>query len=467
VRRPDAATWLAGAVFVGALVSRSVWLRDAFFHPDASTVLWMALDAVRDPQLPDHGLISSNHVFQPPGLVWATMPLVALGDGRPEVVIVGFALLNAAAAALLVATVGRLWGLVYAAVLGSFLVVGPDAFFSAWVWHPSLYTAAVALLLTAGIRLRAGSVWWAALLVAVPGLYTLVHYSGFVLFGPALVLLVLSRRWWTSVLAPLAIGTVAVLCAWVPFLSFESDRGYVDLETVAGASDVSSSLGTKLEERVDDLVLAVTHLAQIPEDGPAVELDTARLLVVLWPLVLAAVAIAVLRRRWRDPGFAYPAAVLGSGMATQVALAQGDRADILFLWLVPCYALAAWGVVQLVELGQSLVPRAAVAPAVAGAAVALVVWIGIGDLSTSIDAMPPEHGLSEKWRVARSDAPVVYAAAGNPRVSENRYYLPCDPPYDWGSEVWYLREVLDSGTGLEEAVAGGAFRAREGLPCER
>ena len=115
------------------------------------------------------GLVSSCDVFQPPGLVWVTLPFVALGGGRPEVVIVGFGLLNAVAIAFLVATVARFWGLIYAAVLGSFLVVGPDAFVSALVWHPSLYTGAMALMLTAGIRLRRGSAWWAAVLVVVPG----------------------------------------------------------------------------------------------------------------------------------------------------------------------------------------------------------------------------------------------------------------------------------------------------------
>ena len=177
--RPTAlSTWLTGAVFFCAFVSRAAWYHRAPMHPDETTVLWMALDAVRDLHLPDHGLISSLHVFQPPGLVWVTLPFVALGGGRPEVVIVGFALLNAAAIAFLVATVARRWGLLYGSALGAFLVVGPDAFYSAWVWHPSLYTAAVALMLAAGIRLRDGSRWWASVLVAIPGLYGLVHYSG-------------------------------------------------------------------------------------------------------------------------------------------------------------------------------------------------------------------------------------------------------------------------------------------------
>ena len=89
--------WVTGAVLVGAFLSRSVWVSHATFHPDESTVLWMGLDAVRDARIPDHGLISTYHVYQPPGLVWLSMPFVAIGGGRPELVIVGFAMLNAAA----------------------------------------------------------------------------------------------------------------------------------------------------------------------------------------------------------------------------------------------------------------------------------------------------------------------------------------------------------------------------------
>src|SRR5262249_44212462 len=124
LRRPTTATWIVLAVFVGAFLSRAAWFYRAPFTPDASTVLWMALDAVRHPTLPDHGLVSSYHVFQPPGLVWLTMPAVALGHGHPAVVIIAFALLNAAAIALLIATVARYHGLVYGTALGAFLVVG-------------------------------------------------------------------------------------------------------------------------------------------------------------------------------------------------------------------------------------------------------------------------------------------------------------------------------------------------------
>jgi len=99
-----------------SLLSRTVWLSHAYFHPDESTVLWMALDAVRHPSLPDHGLVSSYQAFQPPGLVWVTGAVRSACDGRPDVVIVGFGLLNATAIAFLALTVARSWSLVQAAV---------------------------------------------------------------------------------------------------------------------------------------------------------------------------------------------------------------------------------------------------------------------------------------------------------------------------------------------------------------
>jgi 4-amino-4-deoxy-L-arabinose transferase-like glycosyltransferase len=458
VRRWALSTWITGAAFLGAFLSRSVWLPHAQFHPDESTVLWMALDAVRHAQIPDHGLVSSYNAYQPPGLVWVTMPFVALGGGRPEIVIVAFALVNAAAIAFLVATVARFWGLVYALALGSFLVVGPDAFYSALVWHPSLYTGAIALILTAGVRLRHGSAWWAVLLAAVPGLYALIHYSGLVLFGPALALLVLSRRRWASLILPVLSGTVLAACAWGPFLSFEADRKWVDLKTIAGVADNAGTSGATLDERYSALGFALSHLGQSVH-------GSVLLTPVIWGMVLVAFLIAVTRRRWRDPGFALPAAVLASGVAAQVAANQGERTDVLMLWLVPLYALAAWAVVQTIALTHLAVAGHAAAPTVAGVVAVLVVAIGSIDLARAIGGTPGNQTLSEKWRAARADAPVRYDAGVHPALSANTFYLPCDPPYDWGSEIWYLEEVLHPGSGLRAAVKGGAFRWRQGQTC--
>ncbi|HEY7178115.1 MAG TPA: hypothetical protein VH305_02980 [Gaiella sp.] len=445
---------MSGAVLVGAFLSRSVWVSDASFHPDESTVLWMALDAVRDVRIPDHGLISTYHVYQPPGLVWATMPFVAIGGGRPEPVIVGFAMLNAAAITLLVATYARVCGLLCAAVLGTFLVVGPDAFYSAAVWHPSLYTAATCLVLAAGFRLRTGSRWWAGVLVVVPGLYALIHYSGVVLAAPALALLVLSRREWRQLVTPVVFAGGPVVLAWMPFLSFQVDRHWVDLKTVLDAGDTGGSLGHKLDERLSGLGFAVTHLGQSVHNPVG-------LTWVLWPLVVLAVVIAVARRQWRDPGFLLPAMVVVTGVLTQVAFDQGERQDVLMLWLVPLYALAAWATAQVADLLEDLPRRVAAATAVA----VLVAVVGGVDLVRAIRDTPESQRLGEVWREARSGAPVTYLAGAAPDASANTDYLPCDPPYDWGSQVWYLREVLRPGRGLRDAAEAGAFRWRAGPPC--
>ena len=354
LRRPTPAAWIAGAVFLGALVARSVWLPDAFFHPDESTLLWMALDAVRDPQIPDHGLISSYHVSQPPGLVWMTMPWVALGGGRPELVIVGFALLNARRSRCWLPPLPASGGSSTRSCWAPFSLSARTRFWSTWVWHVSLYTAAVALLMAAGVRLRQGSAWWALALVAAPGLYSLIHYSGFVLFAPALVLLLWSRRTLRSLAAPVLSGVVLIALAWGPFLSFQVDREWVDVRKLTEATGTSSSVRSAVDDRVNALDYAVSHLGQSYRDSEAFPVHLTRLLVAL---VVIAFLVALIRRRWRDPGFAVPAAVLAAGLAAQVALGQGERADVLMLWHVPLYALAAWAVVQLIEVARFAVAR--------------------------------------------------------------------------------------------------------------
>ena len=460
VRRPALLTYLTGAVFLGAFLTRAAWFYRAPFHPDESTILWMALDALRDPSVPDHGLVSSFHVFQPPGLVWVTLPFVALGGGRPEFVIVAFALLNASAIALLVATVARSWGFFHAAALGTFLLVGPDAFYSAHVWHPSLYTAALCLMLTAGIRLKEGSSWWAATLVAIPGLYALIHYSGFILIAPAAVLLLLARKPLPSLLPPAITGAFLAVCAWIPFLVFENGRDWVDLRTLSDAADDSSTLRGKFGARLDSIWFAATHL------GESVY-GAVQLTALIVATVLFALLVAVVLRRWRDPGFALPAAMLASGLGAQVAVDQGERTDVLMLWHVPLYALAAWGLVQAVGLTRALFARRVVPAIVAAGLVSLVLAMGSSDLANSIRAVPYEDRLNAKWRAARAGTPVVYEAGLYPVRSVNRYYLPCDPPYDWGSEIWYLRDVLTPGAGRGAALIGGAFRGRAPPPCGR
>lgn len=268
----------------------------------------------------------------------------------------------------------------------------------------------------------------------------------------------MSRRRWESLARPLLSGMALTACAWVPFLLFERGRDWIDLRTVAGAADDTSTLRGTVQERVEDTLFSVTHLGWSLHDA-------ALLTPLITVLGIAAVVIAALRGRWRDPGFALPAAMLVSGVATQVATGQGERSDVLMVWLVPVYALAAWGVSQAVDLVRSHhAPRATGAMLVT-VVVGAVIVVGTADLVDSIRTTPQSSRLSEKWRAARAGGPVEYDAATNPENSANRFYLPCDPPYDWGSEIWYLMEVLDRGAGVRAAVESGAYRSRSGRPC--
>jgi hypothetical protein len=95
--------------------------------------------------------------------------------------------------------------------------------------------------------------------------------------------------------------------------------------------------------------------------------------------------------------------VLASGLLTQVALDQGTREDVLLVWLVPLYALAAWGVVQVVELVRQAVDRPLAATSVAVLLVTLVAAIGSVDLAKSVRLVPYDRG----W--ARSGASRVPA----------------------------------------------------------
>jgi hypothetical protein len=153
--------------------------------------------------------------------------------------------------------------------------------------------------------------------------------------------------------------------------------------------------------------------------------------------------------------------VVVTGVLMQVAFDQGERQDVLMLWLVPLYALAAWAVSQV----ASLVADGPRRVAGVSAAALLIAAVGGVDLVRAVRATPESQRLDEAWHEARSGAPVAYPAGVGPDASANTFYLPCDPPYDWGSQIWYLREVLRPGTGLRDAAAAGAFRWRAGPPC--
>ena len=84
------------------------------------------------------------------------------------------------------------------------------------------------------------------MVVAIPGLYALIHYSGLVLFGPALVLLLLSRRRLAELAVPAVAGAAFTLLAWVPFLLFENRRRWADFSTIAHSNDAQLSFFGRL-----------------------------------------------------------------------------------------------------------------------------------------------------------------------------------------------------------------------------
>ncbi len=403
----------------------------------------MALNAVRHPSVPDYGLVSSFHAFQPPGLVWVVMPFVALGGGRPEFVIVAFGLLNASAFAFFIATALRAWGFRVAAVTAVFLVVGPDAFNSAILWHISLYTGAMALLLAAGIRLRSGSRWWALVITAIPGLYALIHYSGFVLYGSSALLLLISRRKFADLWVPVAAAFALTLVAWEPFLSFEMQRHWSDFTTIWHGANTDHTLRQFIAQRYHGTWFALTHLGESIR-GPVL------LTPVITLLALGALIVACVRRTAVAPVLV-PTAVVAGGLAIQVATGMGHRTDVLMLWLLPLYVLAGW------LLGQ--VRWTAV---VAVAAVAILVLGSIG-LERTVNSTPTALTLSSRWAAARTKAVVYY---DNTSVI-NALYLPCDPPWSRGAETWYLEEVIHPGDGIKAALAANAFSARRGTCADR
>ena len=137
--------------------------------------------------------------------------------------------------------------------------------------------------------------------------------------------------------------------------------------------------------------------------------------------------------------------VIASGLLIQALANMGHRTDVLMLWLLPLYALAGWLVGQL--RSQVLV---------AGAIVVILVVGGL-DLRHAVRQVKGSQQLSREWIEAESGK-VQYKV---PAVGDQ--YLPCDPPYTWGSEVWYLQEIMHRGKGIASAWAAGAFPGR--APC--
>ena len=432
-------TLLGFAAFFAALLSRTVWLPYAPLTPDPATTLWMALDGVRNGILPDHGLVSSYHAFQPPGLVWLSMPFVALGGGRPELTMIVFGAINAGSIALLVVTIARRWGNRIAVPAAAFFAVGPDVYMSPMVWHPSLFTAAACLVLTSGIRLRLGSIWWALPLAATPGMYGLIHYSGLALYGPSLALMVTARRRAPKLLLPLFLAAGVTALGWLPFFAFESSRDWVDISTILNSADQQPGLVGKVMDRSRGAIKAVLHLGQGWHGA-----------VFLTPVLVGLPVLALVvcwRRRRIDEPVAVAALLIASGIATQVVANMGARYDVLLLWLPGLYLLASWFIAQLPNRTVPLV-------------LSVVVGLGVSSLVRAVNSTPESQTLSAVWATVDASPSQTYQDL----YSLNSIYLPCDPPYTWGVESWYLREARNSGAGTRAAVRAGAFRDRS-APC--
>jgi hypothetical protein len=336
---------------------------------------------------------------------------------------------------LLVVTVARRWGYPMAIIAAVFFVVGPDVVMSPMIWHPSLYTAATCLVLTAGIRIRDGSAWWALPLALVPGLYALIHYSGLVLYGPTLALLLLSRRRPRDLVTPVLVAAAATLLAWVPFLRFELDRDWVDLRQILHASDQATGLH-KITGRGRGGIEAMLHLGQGWHG-----------VVLLTPLLVGLPVLAILLMAWRrrlEEAVVLPAAVVMSGLAVQVLANMGSRFDVLLLWLPALVLLSAWVVTQ--------IPWRAAAPI----GTALVLVLGATSLVRAIGDTPHDQTLSAVSAQADRRPSLTYQDL----FTLNGVYLPCDPPYTWGSETWYLEEADHAGAGVAAAGHAGAFRDR-------
>ena len=194
---------------------------------------------------------------------------------------------------------------------------------------------------------------------------------------------------------------------------------------VAGAADDSSTLWGKLEDRVSALRFASSNLGE-SIDGPIPSTTLIQAMVVF------ALIFALVGGRWRQSGFALPAAMLVSGLVVQAVLDQGYRRDVLTIWDVPLYALAAWTLVQAVGLTRKALVNRPAGTIVGVGVIALVLAVGTVDRMDAIDTVAPNERLGATWRAARSGEPVEYNAAIHPRRWANRHYLPCDPPYGWG-----------------------------------
>lgn len=419
----DRVVWTG--VFASALLARVAWLWQwAPFSADPGTSLWMALDAVRGRHIPDHGLVSSLHVFQPPGLVWVIMPWSWLGSGEPRVVMVGLGVMNAVAIACLGLLVFHRLGGRIALAFASIAVCGPDAFNSALIWHPSLFAAAACVLTIAGVRCREGSRVWTAIMLLVPSTYGLIHYSGLAMFAPAGAILLLERRRWRAFVGPGLVAALVSVVLWLPFLRFEYNRHWVDLRAVSSArAGGSRGLGFAVGQGLHGWVPL-----------------TPVLLVTVGLVLIAAIIGKV-----DDPMLLGVVSIWAAGVLYQELTGTGYRHDVFMLWLIPEYLIAAY------LIGQPYVPRRLFV-----AVIVTNVSLGTVGLMRYVTEQPK----AERLRSAESQFHTGASLAFDDLFGLGRYYLPCDPPYSLSTGTWYLLERRQAGAGRSAAEAAGAFRAR-------
>ena len=337
--------------------------------------------------------------------------------------------------------------------MSAFFVVGPDAAMSTWIWHPSLFSGAISLLIAAGIRLRSGSRWWASVVVVIPWAVRTAPLLGVRAIwirsrpvGP-------SRCRWSDLAVPVLTGLAVALVAWIPFLLFENRRGWSDFRTIANATDAHRSVFGKLLERLHEIPFVLVHLGRGLHSR-----------VHLTPLILAGALGALwfaVRRRSTDAAVMVPVVVLaggGRGRGRDERRWADGRPHALAASALPCCAA-----------GQSPVaaPRRERACA----------------RTVPRDSPAVDHGRRDCRRARRRRARSApghhrHASREHTRVSTEcrtattrrsttwratpTLDLPCDPPYDWGSETWYLEERAHPGTGIRAATRGRAFAVRHG-----
>jgi hypothetical protein len=427
---------IAILAFAGSLAVRLVRLPDTHFARDQAVALWMALDAVRQGSLPDHGLVASYLAFEPPGLQWLMMPAVLVGGGQPVAVMTWFALLASAGVSVLVWTVARYYGTRLALILGALLATNPaDALAPALLWHVSLYVPAVSLMLAAATHLAlGGSARWALVLGAVPFFYSLIHYVG-LLLAPIAVLLVPHSRW-RVISRPLACGALVGLFAWLPFLRFESSRNWSDLRIVLFSPGLGPDPTAASADRLEALVMAVQAW------GTGRWIEPGRVSLLLLVLGVAGLAYALCRRERLS---VLAGLVLALGTLMQAAAGMGLRSDITMLWNTPLLVLAASA---LARMPMQLVARGVLGLLVAGNAYLVN--------KTHDEMLVRGDSLAHNWARAEMGDRWMRSAEDMARTPpEAAVYLPNDPPVvaGTGSEVWYLRDLLEPSAGRRAAAS--------------